>query len=159
MGTEIKPVPDGYHSLTAHITVKGANKAIEFYKKAFGAKELARMPGPDGKTVMHAELIIGDSILMLNEEYPEMGVRAPQPGNGSAVTLHLYVENVDSMFKQAIAAGAKETFPLQDQFWGDRYGKLVDPFGHQWSVATHIEDVPPEEMKQRADKAMKEFGK
>jgi uncharacterized glyoxalase superfamily protein PhnB len=157
MTSNINPIPEGYHSITPHLVVNNTNEAIEFYKNAFGAKELVRMPGPDGKTVMHAELQIGDSVIMLNDEYPDHGIKSPTTYGGSPVTIHLYVENVDTVFEQAIAAGAREVFPLQDQFWGDRYGKLEDPYGHHWSVASHIEDVDPEEMKIRAEQSFKEF--
>ena len=149
----VKPVTDGYHTVTPHLVVRDAAKAIEFYKKAFGAKEAFRMPGPDGK-LMHAEIQIGDSMVMLSDEFPEYGSKSPQALGGSPVNILLYVENADKVFQQAVAAGATVTMPLADQFWGDRYGKLADPFGHQWSVATHIEDVAPEEMAKRAAKAM-----
>jgi uncharacterized glyoxalase superfamily protein PhnB len=150
---KVKPVPDGYHTLTPYLVIRDAAKAIEFYKKAFGAKETFRMPGPGGK-IMHAELQIGDSMLMLAEEMPEYGAKSPQALGGSPVNVFLYVEDADKVFNQAVAAGATVTMPLADQFWGDRYGKLADPFGHQWSVATHKEDVAPEEMAKRAAKAM-----
>ena len=149
----VKPVPDGYHTVTPHLVVRDAAKAIEFYKNAFGAKEAFRMPGPDGK-LMHAEIQIGDSMVMLADEFPEYGTKSPQALGGSPVNILLYVENADKVFQQAVAAGATVTMPLADQFWGDRYGKLADPFSHQWSVATHIEDVAPEEMAKRAAKAM-----
>lgn len=157
MSTNTRPIPEGYHSLTPHLVVENAGEAIDFYKKAFGAKERARMESPDGNAVMHAELQIGDSVIMLNDEFPDHGIRSPRAYDGSPVSIHLYVENVDTVFRQAIEAGAKEVFPLQDQFWGDRFGKLVDPYGHHWSLATHIEDVEPEEMAKRAEEAMKEF--
>jgi PhnB protein len=157
MADNVNPIPEGYHSLTPHLVVDNASRAIDFYKDAFDAKELVRMPTPDGKSILHAEIQIGDSIIMLNDEFPDMGVKAPSDGNGSPVTIHIYVENVDSVFDRAIASGAKEVMVLQDKFWGDRYGMLVDPFGHSWSLATHIEDVEPEEMKKRAEEAMKEF--
>ncbi len=150
---KVKPVPDGYHTLTPYLVIRDAAKAIEFYEKAFGAKETFRMPGPGGK-IMHAELQIGDSMLMLAEEMPEYGAKSPQALGGSPVNVFLYVEDADKVFNQAVAAGATVTMPLADQFWGDRYGKLADPFGHQWSVATHKEDVAPEEMAKRAAKAM-----
>jgi PhnB protein len=150
---KVKSVPDGYHTLTPYLVIRDAAKAIEFYEKAFGAKETFRMPGPGGK-IMHAELQIGDSMLMLAEEMPEYGAKSPQALGGSPVNVFLYVEDADKVFNQAVAAGATVTMPLADQFWGDRYGKLADPFGHQWSVATHKEDVAPEEMAKRAAKAM-----
>lgn len=148
-----KPIPEGMHTVTPHLICAGAAEAIEFYKKAFGAVELSRMPGSDGK-IMHASIRIGDSVVMLNEEMPEWGSFGPKHLNGSPVTIHLYVENVDAVFEQAISAGAKVTMPLDDMFWGDRYGKLEDPFGHQWSIGTHMRDPSPEEMQ----KAMEQMG-
>jgi uncharacterized glyoxalase superfamily protein PhnB len=148
-----KPIPDGYHTVTPYLAIRDAAKAIEFYKKAFGAEEIFRMPGPDGK-VMHAEIRIGDSPVMISEEFPEYGTKSPQALGGSPVNIFLYVENVDKVFEQAVKAGATVTMPVADQFWGDRYGKLDDPFGHSWSVATHVEDVAPDEMAKRAAKAM-----
>ncbi len=130
--------------------MKGASQAIEFYKKAFGAEELARMPGPDGKSIMHAPLKIGDSHLFLVDEFPEMGSQGRIKRRRSPVTIHLYVEDVDSAFNTALAAGARQIMPPADMFWGDRYGKLVDPFGHEWSLATHKEDLTPEEIGERA---------
>jgi PhnB protein len=148
-----KPVPDGHHTVTPYLAIRDAAKAIEFYKNAFGAEELFRMPGADGK-IMHAEILIGDSPLMISEEMPDYGVKSPQALGGTPVNIFLYVENVDKVFDQAVKAGATVTTPVADQFWGDRYGKLADPFGHEWSVATHIEDVAPDEMAKRAAKAM-----
>jgi uncharacterized glyoxalase superfamily protein PhnB len=142
------------HSVTPHLVCAGAAKAIEFYKKAFGAVEGGRMPGPDGK-LMHAMIRIGDSAIMLADEFPEWGSLGPKALKGSPVTIHLYVEDVDAFAKRAVEAGAKITMPVADQFWGDRYGKLEDPFGHHWSVGTHVRDVSPEEMQ----KAMKEMAK
>jgi uncharacterized glyoxalase superfamily protein PhnB len=153
MASKVKPVPERFHTVTPHLIVRDANAAIEFYKKAFGAKEFARSVTPDGKAIMHAELHIGDSIIFLNDEFPDWGALSPLAMNGSAVTIHLYVENVDAVWKQAISAGAKETMPLQNAFWGDRYGKVIDPFGHHWSIASHIEDVSPQEMEKRATAA------
>ena len=158
MAHAVKPVPAGFHTLTPHLIVRGAAQAIEFYKKAFGAEELTRMPSPDGRTVMHAELQIGDSILFLADEFPEMGARSPKALGGSPVTIHLYVADVDAVFNRAIQAGATAQMPPTDMFWGDRYGKLTDPFGHVWSVATHTEDVPPEEMAKRAQAAFAQMG-
>jgi len=152
-----KAIPEGFHSLTPYLTVKGAEKAIEFYKKAFGAKEVVRMPGPKGG-VMHAELMIGDSHLMMAEAAPEMGGNQdPLALGGSPVTVHFYTENVDAVFDKAVAAGAKAKVPPMVMFWGDRFCKVADPFGHEWSIATHVEDVPPEEMAKRSAKAMAEF--
>jgi len=153
MTHQIKPVPEGFHTITPHLVVKGASQAIEFYKKAFGAKELSRMHGPDGKSIMHAQLKIGDSLLFLVDEFPEMGCYGPLTGGRSPVTIHLYVEDVDSAFNVALAAGARQTMPPADMFWGDRYGKLIDPFGHEWSLATHKEDLTPEEIGKRAQTA------
>ncbi len=147
----VQRVPERYHTITPHLVVKGANNAIEFYKKAFGAVEHGRMPTPDG-AIMHAEMQIGDSCFFLNDEM--MGAKSPQSLSGSAVTIHLYVEDVDGLWNQAVAAGCQVAMPLADMFWGDRYGMLFDPFGHVWSLASHIEDVPPEEMGQRAAAAM-----
>jgi len=144
----IKPVPDGYHTATPYLVVNGAARALEFYKKAFGATESMRLPGPEGK-VMHAEIKIGDSTIMLADEFPEMGAKGPQAFGGSPVSILLYVEDVDARFSRAVAAGATVQRPVQDQFYGDRSGTLVDPFGHTWSIATHKEDVSPEEMAKR----------
>ncbi|WP_250513240.1 VOC family protein [Caballeronia sp. INDeC2] len=143
----VKPIPEDMHSLTPHLVCAGAADAIEFYKRAFDAVELGRIPGPDGK-LMHAMVKIGDSTLMLVDEFPQYGSVGPKAGNPSPVTIHLYVEDADATVKQAESAGAKVTMPVADMFWGDRYGRLEDPFGHQWSVATHVRDVSPEEMKQ-----------
>jgi PhnB protein len=144
----VKPIPDGYHTITPYLIVKGAANAIDFYKKAFGATELFRMPGPEGR-VMHAEIKIGTSPLMLADECPEMGAMAPLPGGKHSVTMHLYVENVDAVVDRAVTAGAKIVRPVADQFYGDRAGGLEDPFGHSWYVSTHVEDVPMEEMQKR----------
>jgi uncharacterized glyoxalase superfamily protein PhnB len=143
----VKPIPDGMHSLTPHLVCAGAADAIKFYVKAFNAVELVRLPGPQGK-LMHACIRIGDSALMLVDESPEWGMLGPKALKGSPVTVHLYVDDVDTVVAQAVAAGAKVTMPLADTFWGDRYAQLEDPFGHRWSVATHKRDVSPEEMKQ-----------
>jgi uncharacterized glyoxalase superfamily protein PhnB len=155
-----KPIPEGHHTLTPHIVVRGAAQAIEFYKKAFGAVEIRRAPMPDGKTLMHADLKIGDSHLLLADEMPGMGgCHAPREPGAVSCTLHLFVEDVDSVFERAVAAGAKVTMPLADQFWGDRYGQLTDPFGHRWSVATHKEDLTPAEMKKRQEALFAQMGK
>lgn len=153
-----KAIPEGYHSLTPYLVIKGASDAIEFYKRAFGATEIMRMPSPDGR-IGHAELAIGDSKLMLADEYPEMGHRSPQSIGGTGVSLMLYLDKVDEVFKRALAAGAKEVQPIKDQFYGDRSGTLQDPFGHVWTISTHVEDVPPEEMRKRAEKYMQESAK
>ena len=148
------PVPEGQHTLSAHITVKGAPQAIDFYRKAFGAIELHRMPGPDG-AIMHAALRIGDSMLFLNDEMPMPdGGKSPTSIGGTAVTLNLYVPDADQTYKQALSAGAKETMPIADQFWGDRYGIITDPFGHKWAIATRKEDLTTEEMEQRGREFM-----
>ena len=148
-----KAIPDGYHSVTPYLIVNGAAKAMDFYKRAFGAVELMRMARPDGK-IGHAEMRIGDSAIMLADEHPEMGYRSPQSLGGAAVSLMVYVERVDDVFGRAVAGGAKELRAIKDQFYGDRSGTLQDPFGHTWTVATHVEDVPPEEMRRRAEKFM-----
>src|SRR6202158_5079723 len=147
--SKAKPIPEGYHTATPYLIIKGAAKAIEFYKKAFGATEMERMTQPDGK-VGHAEIKIGDSPIMLADEFPEMGARSPQAFGGSPVSILLYVEDVDQLSSQAIKAGAKVVRPVKDQFYGDRSGSLEDPFGHQWHIATHVEDVAPDEMHKRA---------
>jgi PhnB protein len=147
--SKAKPIPKGYHTATPYLIIKGAAKAIEFYKKAFGAAEMMRMTQPDGR-VGHAEIKIGDSPIMLADEFPEMGARSPQSLGGSPVSILLYVQDVDALTSSAIAAGAKVIRPVKDQFYGDRSGSLEDPFGHQWHIATHVEDVAPEEMKKRA---------
>jgi PhnB protein len=144
-----KPIPEGYHTATPYLIIKDAAKAIEFYKKAFGAKEMMRMSQPDGR-IGHAEIKIGDSPIMLADEFPEMGARSPQSLGGSSVSILLYVEDVDAFAKQAVAAGTKVVRPVKDQFYGDRSGSFEDPFGHQWHIATHVEDVAPEEMHKRA---------
>jgi uncharacterized glyoxalase superfamily protein PhnB len=153
MKPNTKPIPEGMHTVTPHLICAGGADAIEFYKKAFGAVELSRMAGAGGK-LMHASMRIGDSVIMLNEEMPEWGSFGPKHLKGSPVTIHLYVENVDAVFEQAVKAGAKVTMPIDDMFWGDRYGKVEDPFGHQWSIGTHMRDPSQEEMK----KAMEEMG-
>src|SRR5574341_873263 len=144
---QVKPIPDGMHSVTPHLVCAGAAQAIEFYKKAFGAVELARLPGPRGK-LMHAMSRIGDSAVVLVDEMPEWGALGPKSLKGSPVTIHLYVDDADAFVARAVKAGAKVTMPVDDMFWGDRYGKLEDPFGHHWSVGTHIRDVTMEEMQQ-----------
>ena len=153
----VQPIPAGYHSVTPYLVVKGAARAIDYYKDVFGAKELMRFPGPGGK-VGHAEIKIGDSTVMLADEHPEMGARAPESFGGSPLSLLLYVEDVDAIFKKAVAGGAKVLKPLQDQFYGDRSATVTDPFGHIWTIATHKEDVPPDEMKRRADAMAKKHG-
>jgi PhnB protein len=146
--SSVKPIPDGYHSVTPHLAVRGAAAALDFYAKAFGAEEMYRMPGPGG-TVMHAEMRIGDSVVMLGEESPAMGSTAPPTIGGSAVSLLLYVRDADASCARAAKAGCTIEMPPTDMFWGDRYAKLADPYGHKWAVATHKEDVSPEEMARR----------
>lgn len=144
--SKVKPIPEGFHSVTPHLVIDGAGKAIEFYKKAFGAEECFRMDSPDGQKVMHAEIRIGDSPIMLADEFPDYGSVGPRKVGGSPVVVHLYVNDVDATVEKAVQAGAKLTMPVMDMFWGDRYGKLEDPFGHHWSVATHTRDLTPEEI-------------
>ena len=148
-----KRVPDGFHRVTPHLVVRNAAEMIEFYKKAFGAVEKRRAPGPGGK-IIHAELEIGDSKVFLNDEFPEMGAVSPLGTKGTSVTLHLFVEDANKQFNQAVAAGAEVVMPLADQFWGDRYGIVKDPSGHQWSISSHMEDLTPEQMQERMGKAM-----
>lgn len=150
-----KPVPEGFHSATICLTLKDSSDAIEFYKKVFDAQELFRMPGPDGKKVMHAEIRIGDSIIMLSDEFPQMNYRSPQSIGGSGSGIYLYTDDVDTTLKNAAVNGAKITMPATDMFWGDRMGSMEDPFGHVWSVATHVKDVTPEEMAKGAQEMMK----
>ena len=150
----VSPIPEGYHSVTPYLVMKNAAAAIEFYKEAFGAVELLRMAAPGGK-IGHAEIKIGDSPVMLADEYPDMGFKGPESLGGTPVSLMIYVDDVDKIFPQAIAAGGKEVRPLQNQFYGDRSGTLTDPFGHVWTVSTHVEDVPEEELAKRAEAAMK----
>jgi PhnB protein len=152
-------IPPGQHTATPHLAIRGAGKAIEFYKKAFGATEVMLMPGPDGKAVMHAEIKIGDSFIFLADEFPGSPVSSPEKFGGTTVSLHLYVPNADAVFNQAVAAGAKVVMPMTDMFWGDRFGQVADPFGHHWSIATHVEDVPPEEMGRRAAEMFKNMPK
>ncbi|MGH8267503.1 MAG: VOC family protein [Steroidobacteraceae bacterium] len=153
----IKAIPDGYHSVTPYLIVQGAAQAIEFYKHAFGAKELFRMADANGR-VGHAEIRIGDSVIMLADEHPTLGYRGPRSLGGSAVSIMLYLEHVDDVFARAVKAGAKSQRAVANQFYGDRSGILEDPFGHVWSIATHVEDVPPEELKRRAAAAAKSSG-
>lgn len=158
MSNNVKKIPDGVNTISAYLSVKGAEEAIEFYKKAFNGQEIRRQLGPGGK-IMHAQVRIGNSTLMLSDEFPELGlcdVSAPTTLGGTSVTLQAYFEDVDRVFEQAVNAGAKVTMPLMDQFWGDRYGRVVDPFGHQWALATHIEDLTPEQMKERQEKMFNE---
>ena len=148
-----EPVPEGYHTVSPYLAVEDAARAIDFYVKAFGAKEVVRMNAPDGM-IGHAELQIGDSRVMLSDPFPQSSTRPPKELGGTSVSVFLYVEDVDATVKQAVDAGATLTMEVADQFWGDRFGSFVDPFGHSWSVATHVEDVGPEEMAERAKAAM-----
>ena len=148
MAKSKKPIPDGYHSVTPYLIVNGAAKAIEWYQTAFGAEELMRMDAGPGR-IAHAEIKVGDSILMMADEFPEMGAKAPSSLGGSAVGFMIYVKDCDAVFQKAVDAGAKVDRPLADQFYGDRSGSVIDPFGHKWTVATHTEDLTPEEMSQR----------
>jgi len=150
MTTKVKPIPDGHHSVTPYLTVKDAASALEFYKKAFGATELLRHIDPTNGRVGHAELRIGDSLIMLSDEYPDMNVRSPQTLGGSGTAIHLYVADVDALAKQAVAAGATLTRPVEDQFYDDRGGKLEDPYGHVWWIATHKEDLTMAQIEERA---------
>jgi PhnB protein len=148
MPDTIRPIPEGYHSISPAITCNNAARAIDFYKEAFGATEINRMPGPGGM-IMHAELRIGDSVIFVSDEFPGMSA-APAPGATPSYYLFLYAPDVDTVFNRAVAAGAQVSMPVTNMFWGDRYGKLTDPFGHSWGVATHVEDVSPDEMMRRS---------
>lgn len=146
-----KPIPDGYHSLTPHIVVTDAAQAIDFYKKAFGAQEVTRMSTPDGKAIMHAQMKVGNSTLMMGGEFPPHCL-SPKSRGGSSVTLHFYVENADAAFERAVKAGCNVRMPIADMFWGDRYGVVEDPFGHVWALATHKQDFTPEQIAENAKK-------
>jgi len=150
MARRVPPVPEDFHTITPHIVVRDVPSAVAFYAAAFGAHELLRNPSPDGKRVMHSELLLGDSRFFVHDEFPEYGVRGPSGDGRAPFTLHLYVADVDRLFARAVAAGAEVMMPLQDCFWGDRYGILKDPFGHQWSLASRIEDLSPAELQERA---------
>lgn len=141
-------IPEGYHSVTPYLVVDGAARALDFYREAFGATEVMRMPGPDGR-IGHAEMRIGDSHIMLADEHPEMGHRGPKALGGSPVSIMIYVEDADRLFQAALAGGATQLRPMEDQFYGDRSGMITDPFGHTWTIATHVEDVAPDEMERR----------
>jgi len=148
----VKKIPDGFHTITPHLVVNDAKGAIDFYKKAFNAEEINRSAMPGAAKIMHAMIRIGDSFLMLNDEFPDMGGKSPKSLSGTPVTINLYVDDADRVFNQATKAGAQVVMPLADQFWGDRYGILKDPYGHQWSIATHTRDVSPAEMEKAAAK-------
>ena len=147
---KVKARPDGFNTVSAHLVVPNAVAAAELYEKAFGAKLIARLAGPDGESTMHAELKIGDSIIMLSDENPQRGARCPATIGGSPVALHLYVDDADATYEQAIAAGCTPSMPLMDAFWGDRYGRVADPFGFEWGIATHVEDLTPTQIGQRS---------
>ena len=149
MTSKVRAIPEGYHTATPYLTIRNAAQALDFYKRAFGATEVMRMTSPDGK-VGHAEIRIGDSAIMLSDEFPDMDAHSPQMIGGSPVMIHLYVEDADALVKRAVEAGATLQRPVEDQFYGDRGGKLADPFGHVWWIATHVEDVPPQEIEKRA---------
>lgn len=151
----VKPIPEGFHTATICLTVKDSVAAIDFYKKAFDAQELFRMPGPDGKTTMHAEVKIGDSIIMLNDEFPKMNCLSPQSRGGASSGVYLYVQDVDATLKKAQEIGGKVIMPAADMFWGDRMGNVEDPFGHIWTIATHVKDLNPDEIAQSGKEAMK----
>lgn len=155
---QVKKIPEGYHSITPSLIVKGGLKAIDYYKKVFGAKVRGPMMTPDGKAVAHAELQIGDSKLMLSDEFPNMKMLSPSSVGGTPVSLYLYVDDVDNTFNLAVAEGATVLSPVADQFWGDRHGNLIDPFGHIWSLATHVKDLSEEEMKKAAEEAFSKMG-
>jgi PhnB protein len=159
MSESPKTIPDGYHSINTYLVVRNADRAIQFYKKAFGAEERFRMHGPDGKTIMHADLKIGDSVFMLTEESKEMKALSPDSIGGSPVTMYVYVKDVDSIFNQAISEGATMLKPVQDQFYGDRSGYLRDPFGHLWSIATHKKDLSPDELRKAGEAFFEEMSK
>jgi uncharacterized glyoxalase superfamily protein PhnB len=158
MAGKPKPIPEGMHTITPHLVIRDAAKAIEFYQKAFGAEVKGIHHTPSGK-VMHAMLKIGDSHLMMADEFPEMGSKGPESLGGSPVALNIYVKDVDALFNRAVAAGATVTFPLQNQFWGDRYGQVTDPFGHHWALASHVEDVAPGELERRGKAIFAEMAK
>jgi PhnB protein len=153
----VKPIPEGYHTLTPYLAVDDASKAIEFYKRAFGATERVRMPTEDGR-VAHAELEIGDSLIMLSDQFPQATVKPPKELGGPSSGVFMYSENVDETVQQAVDAGGTITMPVEDMFWGDRFGKVTDPFGHEWQIATHVEDLTEEEIQKRASAAMASMG-
>ena len=152
----VKPIPEGYHTLTAYLAVEDADRAIEFYKDAFGAEEVVRMGAPDGR-VAHAELQIGDTVLMVSDPYPMQNAKSPKELGGTTVSIFMYVEDVDASYKKAIDSGATAIMEPDDMFWGDRFGSFTDPYGHAWAIATHIEDLSEDEMRSRGEKAMAEM--
>ena len=149
----VQPIPEGYNSVTPYLAVEDASAAIDFYQRAFGAKERARMAGPGG-SVMHAELEIGDSLIMLSDPFPQASTRNPKELGGTSVSIFLYVDDIDAVYKQAVDAGGTSLMEPDDMFWGDRFGSVQDPFGHSWTIATHVEDVSPEEMQKRSEEFM-----
>jgi uncharacterized glyoxalase superfamily protein PhnB len=155
MTQQVRPIPEGFHTITPHLVCSGATDALAFYTRAFGAVETSRMPGPDGK-IMHAQMRIGDSFFMLADDFPDYGCVGPLALKNTPVYIHLYVEDVDALYAQAVAAGAKPIMQVADMFWGDRYGQLEDPFGHRWSIATHKRDMTPEQMRAEMEKSMSE---
>lgn len=159
MSSQVKRVPEGFHTITPGLVVNGAQKAIEFYKEAFGAEVISVKTSPDGAKVVHSEIKIGDSRVFINDEFPEMGSRGPQAIGGTPVSLNLYVEDADSLFERAVSAGATVVMPLADQFWGDRWGMVTDPFGHVWSVASHVADLSQEEIDKAAEEYFSKSGK
>ncbi|MDA8175060.1 MAG: VOC family protein [Nitrospiraceae bacterium] len=154
-----KPIPEGFHSVTPMLTLKNAGKAIEFYKRAFGATEKYSVPGPDGKGIMHAEMQIGNSLIMLQDENPNQPCKSAESVGCSPVSFYIYVDNADQMFQKAVAAGAKSQMPLQEMFWGDRVGTVQDPFGYNWWIATHVKDVSPKEMQEGAQAMFAQAGR
>ncbi|MBI5419865.1 MAG: VOC family protein [Deltaproteobacteria bacterium] len=154
----VEPIPEGFHTVTPALTIRGADRALEFYKKAFGAEELDRMPGPDGKSIIHAQIRIGDSFLFLADEIPGMGCGAPEKYGGSPMSLFLYVNDVDAAVARAVAAGAQVKMPVEDMFWGDRYGRIADPFGYEWGLATRKENLTPDEIRKGAEEFFKKQG-
>jgi PhnB protein len=159
MSESVKIIPEDYHSINPYLVVRNADKAIEFYKKAFNAEERFRMHGPDGKTIMHAELKIGDSVFMLTEESPDMKALSPESIGGSPISLYVYVKNVDGVFNQAVSEGATALYPVRDQFYGDRSGYLKDPFGHLWTIATHKKDLSPDQLRKAGEAFFEEMSK
>ncbi|MCX5192911.1 VOC family protein [Streptomyces sp. NBC_00249] len=153
----VQPIPEGYPRVTPYLCIDGAAAAIDFYVSVLGAQERMRMAAPGGK-IAHAELELGNSVIMLADEYPDMGFRSPKAVGGTPVTLHVYVEDVDAVFAEAVSRGATEVSPVKTEFYGDRSGQLEDPFGHRWNLATHVEDVPPDEMRKRSEEAMRSMG-
>jgi PhnB protein len=151
MPKSARPVPDGYHTATPGLVVRGAAKAIEFYRRALGATETARMLGPDGRSILHAELKVGDSLLFVADEDPKMGLKSPVTLGGTTQSVHLFVPDTDAAFRRAVEAGAKPIMPPVDMYWGDRYARFIDPFGHEWGIATHLEDLSPEEIRRRSE--------